>query len=70
MQYGPTRFNALALSLASALSALVAPSNAMAQRSDAKDLDNVVVTATRTTTTADAMLDGSGIFDLDHDLGP
>ena len=45
----PLRRSLLALALA-------APSLAFAQSDDAKDLDDVVVTATRTATTVDASL--------------
>ena len=53
------RFSALAL-------ALSLPSLAFAQRDDAKDLDNLVVTATRTATTADAALAAVEVIDREQ----
>ena len=57
MQSRTTRIRFTALALA------IAPSLAWAQHDDAKDLDNVVVTATRTAITADAALAAVEVID-------
>ncbi|HWS79328.1 MAG TPA: TonB-dependent receptor plug domain-containing protein, partial [Thermomonas sp.] len=56
MQLRNTRLRTTALALACSMPALALPSLACAQSDEARDLDNVVVTATRTAITADAAL--------------
>ena len=62
MQSRNTRFRTTALALACTMPAL-SPSLAFAQSDGAKDLDNVVVTATRTAITADAALAAVEVID-------
>ena len=57
MQSRTTRIRFTALALA------IAPSLAWAQHDDAKDLDNVVVTATRTAITVDDALSAVEVID-------
>ena len=66
MQSRNTRFRTAALALACSIPALSVPSLAFAQDRDAKDLDNLVVTATRTATTADAALAAVEVIDRDE----
>ena len=66
MQSRNTRFRTAALALACSIPALSVPSLAFAQDRDAKDLDNLVVTATRTATTADAALAAVEVIDREQ----
>ncbi|MEF9978451.1 MAG: TonB-dependent vitamin B12 receptor [Thermomonas sp.] len=63
MQSRNTRFRITALALACSIPALSVPSLASAQDREAKDLDNLVVTATRTAITADAALAAVEVID-------
>ena len=66
MQSRNIRFRTAALALACSIPALSLPSVAFAQDRDAKDLDNLVVTATRTATTADAALAAVEVIDREQ----
>lgn len=63
MQSRNTRFRITALALACSIPALSLSSLASAQDREAKDLDNLVVTATRTAITADAALAAVEVID-------
>ncbi|HSD16667.1 MAG TPA: TonB-dependent receptor [Thermomonas sp.] len=66
MQSRNIRFRTTALALACSIPALSVPSPAFAQDRDAKDLDNLVVTATRTAITADAALAAVEVIDREQ----
>ena len=66
MQSRNTRFRTAALALACSIPAISVSSLAFAQDRDAKDLDNLVVTATRTATTADAALAAVEVIDREQ----
>jgi vitamin B12 transporter len=66
MQSRNSRFRTTALALACSIPALSVPTLAFAQDREAKDLDNLVVTATRTATTADAALAAVEVIDREQ----
>jgi vitamin B12 transporter len=66
MQSRNTSFRVTALALACSIPALSLPALAFAQDRDAKDLDNLVVTATRTAITADAALAAVEVIDREQ----
>ena len=66
MQSRNTRFRTAALALACSIPALSVPALAFAQDRDAKDLDNLVVTATRTAITVDAALAAVDVIDREQ----
>ena len=66
MQSRKTRFRVTTLALACSIPALSVPALAFAQDRDAKDLDNLVVTATRTAITTDAALAAVEVIDREQ----